>query len=127
VFEVPLQGRKVNGRRLTIGADNLLELIGGGILVWGLYLAAGEVGAVITAAAVVLALAELSWTGKRWSVPLPRRPHLRFKIKTRLARRLHGRRSLVAEQLLHLPEPDLFPVPQAKPQQQEGDLVHVEI
>lgn len=64
--------------KLHVQVDNLLELIGAGLVVWGVYVLAGKGFAIIAAAVAVILLAEFSLADSRFSVTLPK---LRRKAK----------------------------------------------
>jgi hypothetical protein len=59
--------------KLRIAADSIMELIAGGLLIAGIFLLVGLAPALLTGAFVAVCLAEFSWAGKVWSVPLPTR------------------------------------------------------
>ena len=59
--------------KIHIAADNFTELVGAGLLVAGIAVLFGLGAALLAGAFVAVALAEFSWSGKVWSLPLPTR------------------------------------------------------
>lgn len=66
--------------------DNLLEIVGGALLTWGIDVVAGRGPAILCAAVCVILVAEFSWAEKVWSVAVPQ-PRRRLVASWRKLRR----------------------------------------
>ena len=66
--------------RLAINAGNLLELLGAGCGVYGIYRLAGLSWALIAAAILLIVAAELIYDAHVWRVPLPLRPEPQRRV-----------------------------------------------
>lgn len=75
--------------RLLINVGNLLELLGAGLAVYGVYRLAGVGFACVLAGVLAVVAAELIYDAHVWRVPLPRRPHPRRRLAEQ-RQRAHG-------------------------------------
>lgn len=85
--------------RIHIAADNLMEVVGAGLLIAGIAIVVGLGAALLAAAFAAIMLAEFSWAGKTWSIRLgkvrvAKEAREQRKVKRQL---LHWKRNRVAE------------------------------
>lgn len=73
--------------RAHIGVGNSLELVGAGLVCYGIDRLAGLAVALIVAGVLVVALAELVYSEVVLRVPLPRRPRPVARLRAAVARR----------------------------------------
>lgn len=77
--------------KVRIATDNALELVGGGLLIAGIAVVVGLGAALLAAAFVAVMLAEFSWAGKVWLIPLPTRKKNRKGISRKRRKQLANR------------------------------------